>query len=312
MPAPAARAPCPNGRGAGERVNLRDFLLLIVICLIWATNNVVSKLVVGIWHVPPLFYAAVRFALVVVLTLPWLRPIPRPAWRIVLVGLLMGGGSFALLFAGLRTVTPSTAAVVLQAGVPITTLLSIFVLGERIHWRRALGITLTLAGVLVVVWRPGLAISGGMLLLLGSVLSGSLGAVLMKQMEDIAPLRFQAWVGMSSFLLLVPTTLLLESNQWQLAVQAGWPFLVALLFSAVVVSVFAHTAYYLLIARYEANLLAPLTLITPLATIALGIVVTGDRLDTRMIIGSAIALTGVLTIALRRTGAPVAQAQERS
>ncbi len=293
-------------------MKLRDFLLLVIICLIWATNNVVSKLVVGMWHVPPLFYAAVRFALVATLTLPWLRPIPRPTWRIVLVGLLMGGCSFALLFAGLRTVTPSTAAVVLQAGVPITTLLSIVVLGERIHWRRALGITLTLAGVLVVVWHPGLAISGGMLLLLGSVLSGSLGAVLMKQMDDIAPLRFQAWVGMTSFLLLVPATLVLEQNQWHLAAEAGWPFAIALIFSAVIVSVFAHTAYYALIARYEANLLAPLTLITPLATIALGIVVTGDQLDQRTVIGSAIALTGVLIIAVRRTGAPVAQAQERS
>ena len=87
---------------------------------------------------------------------------------------------------------------------------------------------------------------------------------------------------------------------------------VALLFSALIVSVIAHTAYYALIARYEANLLAPLTLITPLATIALGVMITGDQLDGRMIAGSAIALLGVLIVAVRRTGAPIAQAQEHS
>jgi len=293
-------------------VSLRDFLLLVGICLIWATNNVVSKVVVSDWQVPPLFYAAVRFALVAALTLPWLRPMPSPAWRIITVGLLMGGGSFALLFMALQTVSPSAAAVVSQAGVPITTLLSILILGERIHWRRGLGITLTLIGVLVVVWEPGFAISAGLLLVLAAAASGSLGAVLMKQMGDIAPLRFQAWVGMSSALLLAPLTLVLETPDWGQLAAVKWQFAAAVVFSALVVSVGAHTLYYVLIARYEANLIAPLTLITPLATIGLGVVITNDQLDTQMIIGSAIALTGVLIVAVRRTKAPIAEAQEHS
>lgn len=293
-------------------MNLRDFLILVGICLIWATNNIVSKIVVADWQVPPLLYAAIRFAIVAAVTLPWLRPMPKPTWRIIAVGLLMGGGSFALMFMALQTVSPSAAAVVSQAGVPITTLLSILILGERIHWRRALGITLTLTGVLVVVWQPGLAISFGLLLVLAGAASGSLGAVLMKQMDDIAPLRFQAWVGMTSALLLAPLSLWFESPDWGHLAAVGWPFVAAVVFSALVVSVGAHTLFYVLIARYEANLIAPLTLITPLATIALGVVITNDQLDTQMIVGSAIALTGVLIVALRRTRAPIAEAQEHS
>ena len=131
-------------------MTLRDFFLLVGVCLIWGMSNVLSKLVVGNWHIPPLFFAAVRFCIVLAATLPWLRPVPRPLWRIVAVGLLMGAGNFALLFIGLQSASPSSAAVVIQAGVPITTLLSIAMLGERIHWRRALGIALTLVGVLVV------------------------------------------------------------------------------------------------------------------------------------------------------------------
>lgn len=293
-------------------MSLRDFLLLVAICLAWAVNNVVSKVVVAEWHVPPLTYAALRFAIVLVATLPWLLPMPRPAWRIVLVGLLMGGGTFALLFIGLQTVSPSEAAIVSQAGVPITTLLSIVMLGERIHWRRALGITLTLVGVLLVVWQPGFSISTGMLLVLAAAFAGSLGAVLMKQMDEVAPLRFQAWVGMASFVLLAPLAVAGEQAEWHRVEEAGWGFIAALFFSALVVSVMAHTAFYVLIKRYEANLLSPLTLITPLATIGLGVMITGDRLDTLMIVGSAIALLGVLIVAVRRTGAPIPQAQEHS
>lgn len=293
-------------------MQFRDFLILIGVCLIWATNNVISKIVVADWNVPPLLYAALRFFIVMIATLPWLLPMPRPKWRILSVGLLMGGGSFAIMFVGLKTVTPSEAAIVSQAGVPITTLLSIVLLGERIAWRRALGITLTLVGVLLVVWEPGFAVSAGMLLILASAFFGSLGAVLMKQMDEIAPLRLQAWVGLTGFAVLTPVSLLLEQPNWNVLEAAGWPFLVALLFSALIVSVVAHTAYYVLIQRYEANLLAPLTLITPLATIAMGVAITGDRLDTQMIAGSAIALTGVLIVAVRRTRAPIPQAQEHS
>ena len=293
-------------------MSLRDFLILIAICLAWALNNIVSKVVVSTWNIPPLMYGALRFAIVALATLPWLRPMPRPSWRILTVGLLMGGGTFALLFIGLKSVSPSEAAVVSQAGVPITTLLSIIMLGERVHWRRALGIALTLAGVLIVVWQPGFAISTGMVFVLAAALCGSLGAVMMKQMDEIAPLRLQAWVGLTSFAALTVLTLLLDRADWHYVVSAGWPLIGALLYSALIVSVLAHTAYYVLIQRYEANLLAPLTLITPLATIALGIAITGDRLDTKMIVGTGIALLGVLIVALRRTGAPIPQTQERS
>lgn len=293
-------------------MSLRDFLMLVAICLIWAVNSVVSKVVISTWDVPPLFFATLRFGIVVLVTLPWLLPMPRPAWRIGAVGLLLGGGSFALVFIALQTVTASEAAIVIQAGVPITTLLSVLLLGERIYWRRALGISLTLAGVLLVVWQPGFAISPGLLLVLGAAFAGSLGAVLAKQMDEIAPLRFQAWLGLTGFALLAPLTILLERDEWHRAAEAGWPFLAVLLFSALIVSVIAHTAYYVLIVRYEANMLAPLTLITPLATIGLGVALLGEQLDNRMIAGSAIALVGVLIVAVRRTRAPIPQAQERS
>lgn len=290
----------------------RDFVVLALVCVIWAMSNVLSRVVVGQWMVPPLFFAAVRFAVVVLVTLPWLLPMPRPAWRIVLVGMLMGGGNFAVLFMGLRTTAPSLAGIVVQSSVPMTTLLSVLMLGERIHWRRGLGITLALVGVLIVVWQPGLRLSPGVLYILAAAFCGSLGAVMMKQMEQVAPLRLQAWVALTSLAPLALFSWGVEHDQWALATAHGWAFVGAVAFSALVVSVCAHTVYYWLISRYEANLIAPLTLMTPLATIALGYFITGDRLDARTLLGAAVALAGVLIVALRRSRAPVAEAAEHS
>src|SRR5215217_2175035 len=225
---------------------LRDFFVLVLICLVWAFNNIVSKIVVAEWGVPPLFYAAVRFALVALCTLPWLFPAPKPTLRLIVVALLMGGGNFALLFIGLKTASPSAAAIVIQLGVPITTVLSMFMLGEKVRWRRGIGMALTLAGAMVVMWH-------------GSGMSMSLGLWLV----------------------------------------AAWPFLGAVVFSAVVLSVVGHTLFYGLLQKYEATLISPLTLMTPLATIGMGVAITHDHFDLRMAIGATLALLGVLIIALR-------------
>ncbi|MFN3583111.1 DMT family transporter [Phenylobacterium sp.] len=282
-------------------MSLRDFGLLALVCLFWASNNIVSKYVIATLGVPPLFYAAVRFAIVALAVFPWLFPMPRPAWRLVTVALLMGGGNFALLFMGLQTATPSAVAVVSQVGVPITTLLSMLMLGERIRWRRAVGITLTLAGALLVMWEPGgFAVSPGLMFIVAAAFAGSLGAVMMKQMEGVKPLQFQAWVGLASVAPLALLSAVFEPGQVEAGLRAGWQFWVGVVYSALVISVGAHTLYYGLIQRYEANLISPLTLMTPLATIALGVAILGDPFGLRMAIGTAVALAGVLIIALRR------------
>jgi drug/metabolite transporter (DMT)-like permease len=282
-------------------MSLRDFGVLVLICLVWAGNNIISKIVVAHWGVPPLFYASVRFALVALATLPWLLPAPRPTWRIIVVALLMGAGNFALLFMGFKTASPSAASVIIQLGVPFTTILSVFMLGERIRWKRGLGIALTLAGAVTVMWSPhGLQLSAGLWLIAAAALTGSLGAVMMKQIEGVKPLQFQAWVGFSSFLPLALLSALTEPGSIPAAMNAGWPFVTAVVFSALVVSVIGHTAYYGLIQRYEANLIAPLTLMTPLMTIGLGVLITHDHFDLKMGVGAALALIGVLIIALRK------------
>jgi len=279
---------------------LRDFALLAAMCLVWAFSNVLSKHVVSGLDVPPLFYAAARFALVALCTFPFLWPAPRPLWRLTAVALLMGGANFALMFVGLKYSTPSSAAVVLQLGMPMTTILSIFFLGERVRWRRGLGIALTFAGAMAVMWDPhGFSLSFGLSLVAAAAFMGSLGAVLMKQMEGVKPFTYQAWVGWTSVWPLMALSLWLEPGGAAQAMAAGWQFYAAVVFSALVVSLVAHTVYYQLIQRYEANLISALTLMTPLATIALGVALLGDPFGPRMLIGSAVALAGVLIIALR-------------
>lgn len=279
---------------------LRDFTLLMAVCLVWATNNIVSKYVVSTLEVPPLFYAAARFAIVAVCLIPFLRPAPRPLWRLVIAAFLMGGGSFGFMFVGLKYATPSAAAVVLQLGMPMTLILSMAFLGERVRWRRGLGILLTFAGVLAVMWDPqGFVLSPGLMLIAASTLMSSVGVILTKQIEGMRPITFQAWVGIVSLAPMAALSAWLEPGQVAIALAAGWPFWASLTFSAVIVSLGAHTVYVMLLQKYEANLVSALLLVTPLATITLGVLVMDDPFGPRLVLGGALALAGVLIIALR-------------
>ena len=282
-------------------MSIRDFSLFTLVCLIWAANTVVSKLIIAHYGVPPLFYGAVRFGIVLLVVLPFLLPAPRPLWRLIVIGLCMGFGGFAFTFIGLRTASPSAATIVAQLALPVTTLLSVVVLGETVHWRRGLGIALAFIGVLLVMWRPDeLHVSSGLIWCAAGAIATSVGAVMMKQMEGVRPLRFQAWVGLSSVVPLALLSWMLEPGAAQTAIDAGWAFVAAVLFSALVVSVLAHTLYFMMIQRYEANLVAPLTLMLPIFTMALGVIITHDVIDLQMAAGSVIALLGVLIIALRK------------
>ena len=213
----------------------------------------------------------------------------------------MGGGGFALFFLGLKTSTPSSAAIVGQLSLPLTVLLSVLVLGETISFRRGVGVVLTFVGGIIVMWNPanGLSLSSGLLLVLASAFTGSLAAIMMKQIDNVRPLQFQAWVGAASVIPLIILTLAFETDQYSLALAAGWPFVSAVLFSALIVSMLAHTIYYGLIRIYPANLIAPLIVLSPLLTVILGILITRDAFDLRMGLGTAIALAGVVIITIR-------------
>ncbi len=276
---------------------LRDVALIAAVCVVWAMNNIVSKLVISDMGVPPLFFAALRFLVVVALVWPWLPPMPRPRLRLVAGALMMGAISFSFLFLGLRTASPSAAAVIAQLSVPITVVLSVALLGERVDLRRGLGIAAALAGALLVLWNPAaFRATGGLLLVVASATAGSLGVVLLKKIDSVKPLQFQAWVGVCSLPLVALLSLAVEENQVETAVAGGWGFVGALLFSALLSSIFAHTTYYGLIRRYEANRLAPLAVVTPILTVLLGVMITDDTLTVQMLVGSAIALAGVLVI----------------
>lgn len=97
----------------------------------------------------------------------------------------------------------------------------------------------------------------------------------------------------------LPLSLGLENEQTSALAEAPLAIAGCLVFASLVVSVGAHTVYYRMLKEYDTNLVVPLTLLTPLLTIALGAWLTGDPVGARLLVGGAIAVAGVAIIIVR-------------
>lgn len=278
-------------------MRLRDLLLLSAICFVWALNLIVSRWLFTDHAVPPIFYAAVRFVLVALILSPLLRPLPRPLSPILLIGVLLGAGHFGLMFLALANASSSSVSIVLQMSIPVTAILSVLLLGERIGLGRGLGIGLALGGVVLVIWDgEGLGMNLGLVLGFVSAVVVALGSVLLKRYGAIRPLTMQAWVALVSAPPLLAYSLLVEPAPVETSLAAGWPFWAGLAFSTFAVTIAATTLFFWVLQRYPASIVAPLGLMMPLMAVAMGIVLLGETFELRTALGGVIALAGLLLV----------------
>jgi O-acetylserine/cysteine efflux transporter len=272
---------------------------LAAINAIWGFNIVTVKLSAD--RFPPVFLTFLRFLIVGIIVWPWLR-IRRGEMRWLLTAATCSGGlQFALMYSGVAlSGNMSSAALAGQLGVPFATLMSVAMLGERIHWRRWLGIGMSFAGVALIGFSPEVFHSWpGLILIVIAAFIGAVGLVAIKRVRDLEPLELQSWLAWGSVPLLLPLSLLIEDGQLASLGTAGTVGWGALLYSALLASLVAHTSYFALIRRYPVTSIAPVTVLTPLFSVFFSVLLLGDVLDARMVVGGLLTLSGVTVIVLR-------------
>jgi O-acetylserine/cysteine efflux transporter len=278
----------------------RDLLLLIGITFLWGLNLITSK--VGVDEIPPILFTFLRFLIVAIVLVPVLRIQPGQMSAVVVASLLSGALSFALNFAAIRRATNiSSIAIAGQLSVPFATLLSVALLGETVRWRRWTGILLSFIGVVIMGFDPQIGDRWESLaLVVGSAFVGALGLIAVKKLRGFTPVELLAWTVWISLPMLFLTTVRVEQPDFvQLLHDVTWKGWASLAFAAVGASLIAHTGYFHLVQRYPVTSVAPLTTLSPVFSVIFGVMLLGDQLTSRIILGGACTLVGVLIITLR-------------
>lgn len=267
--------------------------------LIWGSTYLAIKF--ALVSFPPFFQMGTRFVLAGSLLLLWtrLRSQAMPTlvqWRNAsVIGALMLGGMGCVAYA--EKSVASGLVVVFIAIVPLLTVLANLAFGTKPSRLEILGISIGLAGVLLLARGHGFSASPSGLIAVGiATLSWSTGSVLSLHRFPLAPgsVGFASEMICGGAILLMISQLVGERFHWppQPLACVAWIYLV------VFGSLIAFTAYMTLLARTSVALATSYSFVNPVIALLLGIGLGGEAVTQQEWLAASIVVIGVVTLVL--------------
>ncbi|MBP2231193.1 O-acetylserine/cysteine efflux transporter [Azospirillum agricola] len=280
-------------------MSVQDIGLALVVVLLWGVNFVAAKLALA--EFSPLLLMGLRFTLVAALLLPFVR-VPWGRLRgILLLSMVLGSVHFPLMFMGIKGLDAATASVAAQLQVPFSSLMAAIFFKDRLGWRRTLGMVIAFAGVALLAGEPErIENPVPLLLVVTASLAFALGSVQIKRLESVEGFTLNAWMALFAAPQLLTLSLLVERDQIAAirnATLVGWG---ALAFIAVMATIVAYGLWYRLLRLYDVNQTVPYLLLLPAVGVASGVLLLGEPLSWRLVVGGLVTVAGLSLIVLRR------------
>jgi drug/metabolite transporter (DMT)-like permease len=144
------------------------YALVAIAALCWSGNHILGRAIAG--HVPPFAISTVRWMIPALLLWPFVRPhlardwpAIRAHWKILVFLSLVGGSLFgALQYIGLQYTTAINVSVLNSLAPVLIAAAGAVLFRDVLSSRQMLGITVSLAGVLVIVSKASLAALGNL------------------------------------------------------------------------------------------------------------------------------------------------------
>jgi len=278
-------------------------LLLCITALCWAGNAVVGKFAAG--HIPPVTLAFVRWSAAFLLLLPfaWKHlvrdwPAIRGKLGVMILVSITGIGVFnALQYWALEYTTALNTLLLQSAGPLIVAVWSLILLRVRLTLAQAIGILLSLIGVMVILTGGDLAelskihFNKGDLIFLVAMVIFSLYSVLTLKRPAIHGLSFAAFTFGAGAACLIP--LLIFELMTRPVMAFDTPNLLSIFYVAIFPSILAYLCFNRGVQLIGANRAAPFFHVVPVFGAVMAIVFLGEHLRLFHLIGFGLVLAGV-------------------
>ncbi|WP_329568174.1 EamA family transporter [Kitasatospora sp. NBC_01266] len=279
----------------------RHIALAVLVAAVWGVNFVVID--VGLKNFPPLLFCALRFAVVAVPAVFFVRP-PRVAWRwVVAGGFVLGVLKFGSLFLGMHAGMPAgLSSLVLQSQAVFTALFAAVLLRERLGPQRIAGLTLAGAGIALVALDNGL---GGpakaFALVIAAAVFWGLSNVLTRKAAPPDLLSWMVWLSAVPPLPLLALSLLVEGPHADLhALVSITPVgLGAVAYVALLSTLFGFGAWGFLLREYDAAAVAPYSLLVPVFGMTSAWLLLGEAITPLAGGAALLVIAGIGLSALR-------------
>lgn len=283
----------------------------LVFVLIWSTGFVVARY--GMPHAPPMSFLAVRYLLSVLcfgVWIAWVRAAwprgPRQWGHLALTGVLMHAGYLGGVWAAVKHgIGAGTVALIVGLQPLLTALWVNARAGSRtVSSRQWLGLSMGLAGLLLVVWHKlgaGELGAVNLTLALGALVSITVGTLYQKRFVAPCDVRTANAVQLLAALLVTLPLALLETEPMILHAE----LLGAMAWSVLALTLGGSSLLYLLIQRGAATRVTSLLYLVPPCTALLAWALFGEALTVEAVAGVFVTVAGVALVvrepaALRR------------
>src|SRR3954447_19495117 len=267
----------------------RHVLLAMGIAVVWGINFVVIH--AGLADFPPLLFVALRFTLVAVPAILFVRrPDVELRWLLG-VGTFMCLGQFGLLFVAMDQGLPAgLASLVLQAQVVFTIALAVVFLGERPRPRQIAGAAVALGGIAVIAaGRGGSVPLGALALSIAAAASWGIGNICTRRAQASDALALLVWASLIPPLPLLALSLALGEG----APSIGVGGVLSVLYVVLAATFFGFGSWAWLLRRHPASRVVPFALLVPVAGVASAWVALGEQPNTAELVGAGIVLAGL-------------------
>ena len=276
-----------------ERVPRRHLVLVVAVMAVWGFNFVPIHW--GLESFPPLLFAALRFTLVAIPAVLFIKP-PKIHWGYVVgVGFFLSALQFSLLFVSMDQGLPAgLASVVVQLQPLFTIGLAVIFLGERPTTGQLLGSAIALAGIGVIATGRAEAVPL-MAIFLAIAASASWGAgnVIVRKAQAPDPIALLVW---SSLVAIPPLFGLSFALEGAPEVHLTGTGVAGLLYVVLLASGFGYGAWTWLLKHHETAKVAPFSLLVPVTGIGSAWLVLGEVPNTTEAVGTAIVLAGLAVL----------------
>jgi O-acetylserine/cysteine efflux transporter len=273
--------------------------MILAIDVVWAFNVVAVK--EGVMSAGPMTAVLLRYMIATLVCLPFVRWLPGRMGLILATGFIAGAlfmalGSLSFALAD----NLSALAIVGQLGVPFSLILAVIFMKEEIRWPRITAIGLCFLGVVVMGFDPAIANERiGIALTGGAALCWAVGNLLFRRLQGVPVLVIHGWLGLVSIPVMAVLAFAFEPERLSAIPQLplstwGW-----VAYSGLMSSIIGHGGMTWLFQRYPVAVVSPLTLPTPLISVALAVLVYETPITGRMLIGGLLTLVGVAIITIR-------------
>ncbi len=273
----------------------QHLLLAIAVVAVWGTNFVVIR--IGLDHLPPLTFAALRFTFALLPAVFFLKR-PNVPWRnLATYGMLIGAGQFGVLYIAMSGhISPGLASLVVQTQVFFTIGLSMWLARERVRSFQLAALGLAAIGLVVIVAHTDATVTPlGLGLVLIAAASWAGGNMASKAAGSVNMLAYVVWASLFSIPPLLILALLVEGpaaiiHGVQAADAATWA---AVLWQSVGNTLFGYAAWGWLLSRHPAATITPMAMLVPVFGMGASAVFLGESLPGWKLMAAGLVMSGL-------------------